>query len=110
MAEVAARGVRRRGGRLSSALYRRPACASPRPRPAARRGRGVHHAIPAWAWVGCAGLSARAARAVRLLRLWALATGVLAAALAVWAWAPVVVFLVLLTAALGVLSAGMIAL
>jgi len=47
---------------------------------------------------------------VRLLRLWALATGVLAAALAVWAWAPVVVFLVLLTAALGVLSAGMIAL
>lgn len=45
-----------------------------------------------------------------LLRIWLLATGVLVALLAVWAFAPVLMFVFLLTGALGLLSAAMIAL
>ena len=43
-----------------------------------------------------------------MLRLWLIGTSVLLAALAVWAFAPVLVFVLLLTAALGVVSAVMI--
>ena len=44
-----------------------------------------------------------------LLRLWLVATAVLLAALLVWAFAPVLLFLLLLTGGLGLLSALMIA-
>jgi hypothetical protein len=44
-----------------------------------------------------------------LLRLWLVVTAVLLAAALVWALAPVLLFLVLLTVGLGVLSALMIA-
>lgn len=43
-----------------------------------------------------------------LLRLWLIGTGIALGALAVWALAPVLLFVVLLTAGLGVLSALMI--
>jgi hypothetical protein len=43
------------------------------------------------------------------LRLWLLGTGILLMALAVWASAPLLLFIVLLTAAIGALSALMIA-
>ena len=45
-----------------------------------------------------------------LLRLWLLATAVIVAALALWAFAPVMIFVLLLTGALGALSALMIGL
>ena len=44
-----------------------------------------------------------------MLRLWLIGTSVALAALAVWAFAPVLLFVLLLTAALGVVSAVMIA-
>jgi hypothetical protein len=47
---------------------------------------------------------------VSLLRLWLVATAVFLAIIAVWAFAPVLVFLVLLLGALGVVSAAMIGL
>jgi hypothetical protein len=47
---------------------------------------------------------------VTLLRLWLIATCALVAGLAVWAFAPVLVFIVLLALALGLLSAAMIGL
>jgi hypothetical protein len=47
---------------------------------------------------------------VRLLRLWLAATAIALAGLAVWAFAPVLVFVALLTLALGILAAAMIAL
>ena len=43
------------------------------------------------------------------LRLWLVATTVLLAALMVWAFAPVLLFFLLLTAALGLVAALMIA-
>lgn len=43
-----------------------------------------------------------------VLRIWLIATGVVLAAMAVWAFAPVLVFMGLLAAALGLLSALMI--
>lgn len=46
--------------------------------------------------------------AAALLRLWLIATGVALTMLAVWAFAPVLLFVFLLTAALGLLSALMI--
>ena len=45
---------------------------------------------------------------MRLVRLWLVITCVILAALAVWAFAPVLLFIVLLTGALGLLSAVMI--
>lgn len=45
-----------------------------------------------------------------MLRLWLIGTSVILAGLAVWAFAPVLVFFALLALALGVLSALMIAL
>jgi uncharacterized integral membrane protein len=45
-----------------------------------------------------------------VLRLWLLATAVIATALALWAFAPVMIFVLLLAGALGVLSALMIGL
>jgi hypothetical protein len=45
-----------------------------------------------------------------LLRIWLLLTTALLIGLALWAFAPMLVFLVLLTAALGIASAVMIAL
>jgi hypothetical protein len=45
---------------------------------------------------------------VRLLRLWLAGTGIVLAAIAVWAFAPVLVFVALLTVALGALAAAMI--
>jgi hypothetical protein len=45
-----------------------------------------------------------------LLRIWLLLTTALLIGLALWAFAPMLVFLVLLTAALGIVSAVMIAL
>jgi hypothetical protein len=43
---------------------------------------------------------------VRLLRLWLAATAIVLAAMAVWAFAPVLVFVALLTLALGGLAAA----
>jgi hypothetical protein len=43
-----------------------------------------------------------------LLRAWLIATAIIITALAIWAFAPVLVFFVLLAAVLGVLSALMI--
>jgi hypothetical protein len=45
---------------------------------------------------------------VTALRIWLVATTVLLAALMVWAFAPVLLFFLLLTAALGLLAALMI--
>jgi hypothetical protein len=45
-----------------------------------------------------------------LLRYWLLGTALVIGGLAIWAIAPVVIFLLLLTAALGVVSFGMVAL
>jgi hypothetical protein len=45
-----------------------------------------------------------------LLRIWLWATAIVVAGLAVWAFAPVLVFLALLTLGIGLLSALMIAL
>ena len=45
-----------------------------------------------------------------VLRLWLLATAAIGAALALWAFAPVMTFVLLLTAGLGVVSALMIGL
>jgi hypothetical protein len=47
---------------------------------------------------------------VTFLRLWLAATALLLAAIAVWAFAPVLVFVFLLAAGLGLVSAAMIAL
>jgi hypothetical protein len=47
---------------------------------------------------------------VKILRLWLIGTTVVVIGLAVWAFAPVLVFVVLLTAGLGLASAAMIAL
>jgi hypothetical protein len=58
--------------------------------------------------MGRRGLSLRTAGAVRLLRLWLAATAIILAGMAVWAFAPVLVFVALLTLALGGLAAGMI--
>jgi hypothetical protein len=46
---------------------------------------------------------------VTALRLWLVATTILLAALMVWAFAPVLLFFLLLTAALGLVAALMIA-
>jgi hypothetical protein len=46
---------------------------------------------------------------VTVLRLWLVATATLLAAILVWAFAPVVLFVLLVTGGLGVLSALMIA-
>ena len=46
---------------------------------------------------------------MRVLRLWLIGTSVILAALAVWAFAPVLLFVLLLTAGLGAVSAAMIA-
>lgn len=45
-----------------------------------------------------------------LLKYWLAGTALIIGGLAIWAIAPVVIFLLLLTAALGVVSFGMIAL
>jgi hypothetical protein len=45
-----------------------------------------------------------------LLRIWLLLTTAVLIGLALWAFAPMLVFLLLLTAALGIVSAAMIAL
>ena len=45
-----------------------------------------------------------------LLRIWLTLTAALLTGLALWAFAPVLVFLLLLTGALGIVSAAMIAL
>jgi ABC-type uncharacterized transport system permease subunit len=45
---------------------------------------------------------------VTVLRLWLIGTSVILTGLAVWAFAPVLVFFLLLTAGLGVVSAVMI--
>jgi hypothetical protein len=47
---------------------------------------------------------------VTLLRFWLAATGLVLTLMAVWAFAPVLVFVVLLVAGLGLLSAAMIVL
>ncbi len=46
----------------------------------------------------------------RLLRYWLLATAIIVGALAIWAMAPVLVFLALLAVALGLVSFAMIGL
>jgi len=53
-------------------------------------------------------MSAR--KRISLLRLWLVGTALLAAAVLVWAFAPVLVFFGLLTVLLGVLAAAMIGL
>jgi hypothetical protein len=47
---------------------------------------------------------------VTLLRVWVAATAIVLTGLAVWAFAPVLVFMALLLAALGLAAAAMIAL
>ena len=47
---------------------------------------------------------------MKLLRLWLIISAVLLAGAAMWAFAPVLVFVALLTLALGLLSAAMIGL
>jgi hypothetical protein len=47
---------------------------------------------------------------ITALRLWLIGTGVIAAGLALWAFAPVMIFVLLLAAALGAVSAVMIGL
>ena len=47
---------------------------------------------------------------ITALRLWLIGTGLIAAGLALWAFAPVVIFVLLLAAALGAVSALMIVL
>jgi hypothetical protein len=47
---------------------------------------------------------------VTLLRFWLAATAIVLAGMAVWAFAPVLVFMALLLAALGLAAAAMIAL
>ena len=54
--------------------------------------------------------SHRAPRPVTMLRFWLIGTSVILATLAVWAFAPVLFFVLLLTAALGAVSAVMIGL
>jgi uncharacterized membrane protein YphA (DoxX/SURF4 family) len=46
---------------------------------------------------------------VSLLRLWMIGTSLVVVGLMVWAFAPVLVFVVLVTAGLGIVSAAMIA-
>ncbi len=57
---------------------------------------------------GLAWARKRAPRPVKMLRFWLIATSIILAVLAVWAFVPVLVLLVLLTAALGIVCAGMI--
>ena len=57
--------------------------------------------------MGCGRISPGTA-AVKLLRLWLVITSLVLAGLAVWAFAPVLLFIVVLTGALGLLSAAMI--
>ncbi len=45
---------------------------------------------------------------MRLLRIWLAGTAIVLAAIAVWAFAPVLVFVALLTGALGGIAAAMI--
>ncbi len=58
----------------------------------------------------CARLPVRAAATVTLLRYWLAGTAIILAGIAVWALAPVLIFFVLLAAALGLVSLAMIAL
>jgi hypothetical protein len=58
--------------------------------------------------MGRGGLSLRTADAVRLLRLWLAGSAIVLAAIALWAFAPVLVFVALLTVFLGVIAAAMI--
>ena len=83
---------------------------SRRRRRGSRRGRDLHRPIPVRPGLGLPGTSARAPRPVTMLRLWLIGTSVILAALAVWAFAPVLFFVLLLTAALGAVSAVMIGL
>jgi|GEM_PF-1450209 len=55
-------------------------------------------------------MRAMAGRSETLLRLWLAGSAILLAVLAVWAFAPVLVFMALLAAALGALSLAMIGL
>jgi hypothetical protein len=58
--------------------------------------------------MGLPRIPVRAPQPVTVLRLWLIGTSVILAALAVWAFAPVLVFVLLLTVGLGVVSAVMI--
>ena len=60
-----------------------------------------------WAYLG---RRIAAPRPVTMLRFWLIGTSVILATLAVWAFAPVLFFVLLLTAALGAVSAVMIGL
>ena len=71
-------------------------------------GRHLHGPIPVRPGVGLSRTPVRAPRSVTALRIWLIATGIALAALAVWALAPVLLFVVLLTAGLGAVSAVMI--
>src|SRR5689334_24723964 len=109
MAETSRRRLRRRAGGFH--------CPVPggTPRDRRRGGHGsrssrhFHHSVPVRAAVGVSG-SPPGENTVSLLRLWLVASAVALTALAVWAFAPVLVFIVLLTAALGAASALMIGL
>ncbi|TMJ67693.1 MAG: hypothetical protein E6G91_18180 [Alphaproteobacteria bacterium] len=72
--------------------------------------RDLHRAIPVRPGLGLPGTSHRAPRPVTMLRFWLIGTSVILATLAVWAFAPVLFFVLLLTAALGAVSAVMIGL
>jgi hypothetical protein len=58
--------------------------------------------------MGRSGLPLRTAGVVRLLRLWLAGTAIIAATMAVWAFAPVLVLVALLTAILGGIASAMI--
>ena len=75
------------------------------PRVGRRAGRPVLHRPR----MGDGRLSLGSARVMTLLRAWLIGTTIIVSALAIWAFAPVLVFLALLAGALGLLSAVMIA-
>src|SRR5262245_29181223 len=118
MAEAAGGRVCRGAGRLRAGFCRG---ISARARGRQRRpgdGRGVCQRIPVRFGVGGAGLpvlarpevSAPMRAGTSLLRLWLLGTLLILVGISIWAFAPVLIFLALLTGGLGLLSLAMVGL
>src|SRR5689334_8282724 len=114
MAEAAGGGLRRRLGRFVLRLPRRLLRHARRfqGRPGHRR--RVCDGVFSWPRLGGARLAllarARCQAAMSMLRLWLIATALALAAVMIWAFTPVLVFLALLTGGLGLIAFSMIAL
>src|SRR5262245_10488215 len=116
MAKATGRRLCRGAGWLRAGLY----CRSYRHAGGGGRrpsdGGGVRVGIPVWPGLGRAGLSVLAGWPMsgqmpsNLLRLWLIGTALIGTAVLVWAFAPVLVFIGLLTLGLGVLALTMIGL